>query len=92
MRGRSIEEVAARVQAEASEHHGDSAEVLAVLVAAFVGDGDGPGWVYLQHDTPGEGAEEREAVKGALRDWIRVIDNPRAEIGLGPDETEGSKA
>ena len=89
MRGQSIRDVAARLMAEASEHHGDGAEVRAVLMCAFVEDGDEGGFVYMQHATPGEGEEEREAVKRALRDWIAAIDDPEAEIGLGPDETEG---
>ena len=41
MKGRSIEDVAARLMAEASEHHGEGAEVRAVLMACFVIDGEG---------------------------------------------------
>ncbi len=46
MRGRSIEGVAARVRAEASEHHGDGAVVRAVLVATFIEDGYEGGFAH----------------------------------------------
>jgi plasmid stability protein len=46
VRGRSIEDVAARLRAKASEHHDDGAEVRAVLMACFVEDRE-PGFGVL---------------------------------------------
>ena len=43
VRGQSIRDVAARLEAEVSEHHGDEALVVAVLMAAFVLDEDRSG-------------------------------------------------
>ena len=43
MRGQSIRDLVARLEAEVSEHHGDGALVDAVLMAAFVQDEEGGG-------------------------------------------------
>jgi hypothetical protein len=50
VRGQSIRDVAARLAAEVSEHHGDGALVGAVLMAAYVQDEEGGGWMVPRRD------------------------------------------
>lgn len=85
MRGHSIEGLAGRVQAQASEHHGDGATAYRALAAVFVEDEEG-GRTLHHHETPGE---DREAVRDALMTWLEKLDDPAAVRTLGPAQTEG---
>ena len=81
MRGQNIHDVAARLEAEVSEHHGDDALVDAVLMAAYVSDEDGGEWKLTTRESPGE---DRAGVEEDLRLWIDSLDAPGTHTLLDP--------